>query len=88
MCVFGMSDSLLSDQGRNYQSLLLEAVYELLDIKRLRTTPYHPECDGVSERFMRTLKAMLASLVDQWQSNWDLMLPQLAFAYNFDTPHN
>ena len=82
MCQFGMSDSILSDQGRNYQSTLLEAVYELLDVKRLRTTAYHPECDGMSERFMRTLKAMLASLVDEWQTNWDLLLPQLAFAYN------
>jgi len=82
MCQFGMSDNILSDQGRNYQSILLEAVYELLDVKRLRTTAYHPECDGLSERFMRTLKAMLASLVNEWQTNWDLLLPQLAFAYN------
>ena len=82
MLKFGICDSLLSDQEKNYQSLLLEAVYELLDVKQLRTTPYHPECDGLSERFIQTMKQMLMCYVNDKGDDWFMFLDQLAFAYN------
>ena len=82
MLKFGICDSILSDQGKNYQSLLLEAVYELLDVKQLRTTPYHPECDGLSERFIQTMKQMLMCYVNDKGDDWFMFLDQLAFAYN------
>ena len=85
MMKFGICDSILSDQGKNYQSLLLEAVYELLDVKQLRTTPYHPECDGISERFIQTLKQMVTCFVNESQDDWDMHLEELAFAYNTAT---
>ena len=50
-------------------SQLLELVCELLDIKRLRTTSYHPQTDGISERFIQTLKNMIAAYVDAEQLN-------------------
>ena len=62
--------------------MLLELIYEYLDIKRLRTTPYNPQCDGQSERFIRTAKQMITSYVDETQDNWDEHLMKLAFAYN------
>ena len=55
----------LTDQGKNLQSVLLELIYEYLDIKRLRTTPYNPQCDGQSERFIHTAKQMITSYVDE-----------------------
>ena len=56
-------------------------LYELLDVHSLRTTAYHPECDGQTERFNRTLERMIACFVDDNQKNWDDLLSGLAFAY-------
>lgn len=38
----GIPDEILTDQGTNFMSSLLEEIYQLLHIKRIRTTPYHP----------------------------------------------
>ena len=53
----------------------------LMDIERKRTSPYHPECDGLSERFNRTLESMLACFTNEEQNDWDQWLQQLKFAY-------
>ena len=82
MFIFGITDSILTDQGTNYQSEMLAELYDLLDIKKLRTTPFHPQCDGITERFNRTLKQMIRAYVDTSQTNWIQLLPELCFAYN------
>ncbi|CAF0986279.1 unnamed protein product [Brachionus calyciflorus] len=51
-------------------------------IKRLRTSAYHPQCDGETEPFNRTLEQMLACYVADNHKEWDKYLPKLAFAYN------
>lgn len=78
----GIPETILSDQGTNFQSILLSEIYELLDVHKVRTSPYHPQTDGLTERFNRTLQAMLACYVDENQKDWDTFLPTLAFAYN------
>jgi hypothetical protein len=57
-------------------------VSELFDIERLRTTPKHPECDGLSERDDRTNKAALTSLVNERMDDWDKLLPYIQLSYN------
>ena len=46
----GVPDEILMDQGSNFMSALLGEVYLLLNIQRIRTTPYHPQTDGLVER--------------------------------------
>ncbi|CAF0944485.1 unnamed protein product [Brachionus calyciflorus] len=41
ICKFGIPTAFFSDQGKNYQAILLEELWELLDIRRLRTSPFH-----------------------------------------------
>ncbi|CAF0979314.1 unnamed protein product [Brachionus calyciflorus] len=79
--IHGVPESLLSDQGRNFESNLFKEVLELLDVHKLRTTPYHPQCDGQTERFNRTLISLLRTFVNENQDDWDLLLNKLAFAY-------
>jgi hypothetical protein len=79
---FGIPEQILSDMGKNYMSQVLELVWEKLDVERLSTTPYHPMADGLSERLVRTAKQMLACFVNDNQSDWDVLLPFLSFAYN------
>jgi len=77
----GFPKEILTDQGTNFMSKLLKDVYQLLGIKGLRTTPYHPQTDGLTERFNQTLKQMLCKFVDETGSDWDQWLPYLLFAY-------
>ena len=81
----GIPETILSDQGTNYQAALMAELCELLDIHKVRTSPYHPQCDGLSERFNRSIQAMIASYVNSNHKNWDELLPTLAFAYNTAT---
>ena len=77
----GFPCEILTDQGTNFMSKLLKQVYQLLGIKRVRTTPYHPQTDGLTERFNQTLKQMLRKFVNETGSDWDQWLPYLLFAY-------
>lgn len=77
----GFPREILTDQGTNFMSTLLKQVYQLLGIKRVRTTPYHPQTDGLTERFNQTLKQMLRKFVNETGSDWDQWLPYLLFAY-------
>ena len=77
----GFPREILTDQGTNFMSKLLKEVYQLLGIRSLRTTPYHPQTDGLTERFNQTLKQMLRKFVDDTGSDWDQWLPYLLFAY-------
>ena len=43
-------------------------------MKKTRTTPYHPESDGLVESFNRTLIDMLSMAVSHNKRDWDLQL--------------
>ena len=77
---FGVSLELHSDQGRQFESNLLQDVCKLLKIKKTRTTSYHPASNGLIERFNRTLARMIRSFAVK-NTDWDLHLPLLTAAY-------
>ena len=81
VCRFGVPDSLHTDQGRNFEAKVLKEVCQLLGVKKTRTTPYHPQSDGLVERFNRTLLDMLSMAVKDDERDWDLLLSTLLFAY-------
>ena len=60
----GVPAKLQSDCGANFLSDLLQEVYLLLGIKKVNTSAYHPQCDGLVERFNRTLTDLLVKSVD------------------------
>ena len=82
----GVPEALLTDRGTNLLSHLMLDLCELLGTKKLNTTAYHPECDGMGERFNRTLKTMIRKHVDKFGDRWDDFLPGVLWAYR-NTPH-
>ena len=79
---FSPPETLHSDQGRQFESALLGSICRLLGIRKTRTTPYHPQSDGLVERYNRTLLSMLATCSREHPSTWDTYLPKLCMAYN------
>jgi len=73
--LFGVPEALLSDRGTNLLSHLVQDVCKLLGIKKLNTTAYHPQCDGMVERFNRTLKTILCKHAAKFGAQWDTYLP-------------
>lgn len=78
---FGVMQHLHSDQGRDFESKIFQTMTEMLGVDKTRTTPYHPESNGLVERINRTLKDMLSKFVNENQDDWDLCLPQVLLAY-------
>ena len=77
----GLPGEILTDQGANFTSQLLAEMYRLLHVHSTRTSPYHPQTDGVVERFNQTLKAMLRKVAIKDGKDWDKMIPYVLFAY-------
>ena len=59
----------------------MQEVSQLLSINRLTTTPYHPICNGIVERFNGTLKKMLQRLCSEQPRQWHRFINSLLFAY-------
>ncbi|XP_061170903.1 uncharacterized protein LOC133180378 [Saccostrea echinata] len=78
---FGVPVSIHSDQGRQYESLLFSEVCKHLQIRKTRTTPHHPQSDGMVERFNKTLATMLSSYVSENHRDWDENIPFVMMAY-------
>ena len=84
--MFGIPEALLSDRGANLLSHLMQDVCKLLGIKKLNTTSYHPQCNGMVERLNRTLKTMLRKHAARFGLQWDTYLPGVLWAYR-NSPH-
>ncbi len=81
---FGVHEGLLSDRGAN---LLSTYVCDLLRIDKLNTSAYHPQCNGLVERFNRTLKTALRKHAARIDTQWDQYLSGVLSAYR-NTPHD
>ena len=73
----GVPQEILTDQGSNFTSKLLAELYRLLKIQSIRTSPYHPQTDGLVECFNKTLKAMLRRTATEGK-DWDRLVPYLS----------
>jgi hypothetical protein len=72
---------IVSDQGPEFDNKLLKSLCERFHIAKIRTTPYHPNSNGVAERVHRTLNSMMGRIIGEQQTDWTDHLQPLMCAY-------
>ena len=83
----GYPQEVLSDNGPQFVSGLMEEVLRTLGIKHVCSSPYHPQSNGLCERMNGTIKHMLRKVATSHPHDWDRLLPSVLFAYR-ELPQN
>ncbi|UYV77011.1 hypothetical protein LAZ67_14002809, partial [Cordylochernes scorpioides] len=78
----GAPRELITDRGRNFTSSMISDLNNQCRITHRKTTAYHPQTNGLTDRLNKTIADMLSMYVDVNHKDWDRILPFVTFAYN------
>ena len=76
-----MSERDIIRSGNGILNGIMDALCKRLNIKRSKTTAYHPQTNGLVERFNGTLMRSLRKLADEREDEWDEYINEVSFAY-------
>jgi hypothetical protein len=82
MCLHGLPRTIVSDRGAQFVARFWEQLHESLGTKLIRSSAYHPQTDGQTERVNQILEDMLRACAIDCGKNWDKHLSLAEFAYN------
>ena len=71
---FGVPLYVVTDRGSQFESELFSEMSKLTGFHRLRTTSYHPQSNGLVERFHRTLKSAIIARKHSWLDSLPIVL--------------
>ena len=81
ICRHGCPKVLLSDQGTPFCNELVDSLCQLMQIRHCLSSAYHPQTNGLTERFNKTLCTTLAKYVSDYGDTWDTFLNASLFVY-------
>lgn len=81
LCMFGPPECILSDRGKNFLDGVMKHVYTILGVHKINTSAWHPQTDGMTERFNGTLITMLSTCINTNQKDWDTFIPYVLYAF-------
>ena len=81
ICRHGCPKEILTDRGTHFVNEMLDSLCENLGVKHKLSTAYHPQTNGLVERFNRTLCEALAKYINEHKDDWDLYISSVLFAY-------
>ena len=79
---YGFPEKIITDQGRNSESELIDNLCQVAGVKKLHTSPYHPQTNGQCEHFNSTLLNMLGTLTSEQKKDWKNHVSAMVHAYN------
>ena len=79
---YGFPAKIFTDQGQNFESELIENLCQVAGVKKLHTSPYHPQTNGQCEYFNSTLLNMLGTLTPEQKKDWKNHVSAMVHAYN------
>lgn len=82
---FGVPKKPVSDNGPQFKSEDFKAFVKDMNFQHIRTTDYHPQSNGMDERFNGTLVKILRNYIDENQRDWDAKLLQAVWIYSTTT---
>ena len=77
----GVPRTIISDRGAQFVARFWEQLQESLGTKLIRSSAYHPQTDGQTERVNQILVDMLRAYVIKYDKNWDKCLDLAEFSY-------
>lgn len=78
---YGCTKILISDQGREFVNKVNKSLLKKFKTDHRISTAYHPQTNGLVERYNQTLQRSLVKLVNKEQNNWDEFIDGVLFAY-------
>lgn len=82
ICRHGCPKEILSDRGTVFRSELVSELLKIMGIQQIFTSSYHPQCNGLTERWNKTVVDSLSLYMNSKQTDWDYYLPFVTLAYN------
>ena len=79
--LFGPPKEIISDQGREFWNKVVDSLTKITGIERVVTSSYHPQTNGMVERFNQTVIKALMKHVNENKLEWHKWLPYVLFAY-------
>lgn len=81
----GAPSTVITDRGAAFTAKLMQDALRLSHTSHRKTTAYHPQTNGLTERLNKTIADMISMYVDVQHKTWDEILPYITFAYNTAT---
>ena len=81
ICRYGAVSTILSDLGGEFCNKIIDRICEVFGTMQITTSGYHPETNGLCERYNQTLIKTLSHLVSSDHRDWDINIPFSLMAY-------
>ena len=78
---FGVPKILVSDRGIHFLNSLIQEMTDKFQIDHRKTTPYHPQTNGQTERVNGILVNILRKTMMDYKRDWDTKLTVTLWAY-------
>ena len=79
---FGFPEQLCTDSAGYFTARLTQEVFKIFKAHRIPTAPYSPFSQGLSERFIQTVKNKLKPILQEHGARWPSHIKAIQFAIN------